>query len=263
MSNLHEILLNNKTRVMSILTSSYHFSKLYSARYFKTSAEKKTPDETFRIPKNLNAREGWAYITWPIISGALEVLNIDTRHRARVLGNAISKDSPKTSRSRTYAAGVALAGSVQVYVAEASKLVHPEPNDEKYYLKKTLRGMGDLVVAQMDPSAASPPSNPSIVFGSSTFEDRTLFFAMDVTREFPLRGLDMELTVPLEMANFERKMPDCLRAALHFAQVVSNETERRARKEAAVKSMQTTGTSLDPVSSLKVAENPLGPVSIL
>ncbi|KAF9574250.1 hypothetical protein EC968_007174 [Mortierella alpina] len=229
-------------RYLSVIFENYE-------RYFKHHED---------IANNMNEREGWGNITWPIISGALDVLDIKTRSfEVRVEGNQITRHfEEKGAKNRIMADGIGLSGSTQLYVAEASKLSDAELGKKDKDFQKLLRAMGDLAINHIETSkATSPPSKAPAVFGSYSFRNRTRFYVMDVTNNIPLRQLDMMIIVPLTQQDFTTMMPNCLRVALRFAWTVLQEIRMR-------ESLGTAETPLDPADNTHALDESLSSMSI-
>ncbi|CAO3566174.1 unnamed protein product [Mortierella alpina] len=225
------------------------------------------------VPDSINEREGWGNITWPIISGALDVFDVETRSfEVEIEGNGITRHFKENGvQCKIQADGVGLLGLTQVYVAEASQLLKAEAEKEREDFQKVVRAMGDLAIDHMETTVVtSPPPKTSVVYGSQSFKNRTRFFAMDVTPEFQLKLLDEEMVVPVTKAKFTSMMPACLRTALNFARAVSDETKkRRACMEAPAESLTASSTmsaampSLDLVSATANSSSALSTVQTI
>ncbi|KAF9945066.1 hypothetical protein BGZ70_004083 [Mortierella alpina] len=217
------------------------------ARYFKHHKGK--------FPDKISEREGWGNITWPIISGALDILDIDTRSfEVMVKGNEITRHFKAIGdKCSIMADGVGISGSSQIYVAEASQLLKADFSKKEDDYQKLMRAMGDLAIEHRKTKVASPSPTASTVYGSQSYKDRTRFFAMDATTSIPLRQLDLMMIVPLTEADFPRMLPNCLRVALRFAWIISQEHKMResmdeeAKDSSNVPIVQAAETSLNLV----------------
>ncbi|KAF9945027.1 hypothetical protein BGZ72_001759 [Mortierella alpina] len=192
---------------------SKHFRKVETSKAGKDALKASPDSKTVADESSQPSRKSKVPTAAKDLSGSSQVVGSETSNSS---GNSI-----------TFAAGVGLSGSSQIYVAEGSKLYKAGPAKEIAGLEKVLRSMGDLVESQRKTSATSPHLT---IFGSSSFKERTRFYSMDVTSKFTARQLDMEMTVPLNAAQFASMMPNCMRAALLFALAVSQENKRRQDK---------------------------------
>ncbi|KAF8925841.1 hypothetical protein BGZ47_003017, partial [Haplosporangium gracile] len=155
------------------------------------------------IPRTINEREGFGFITWPFIQGALSLLNIPTRcFEIPVVGTKERKNHGldlfvETEEQGLMADGVALFGDHQIYLAEASLIYEPKLDKQVKDKFKMARCMRDSWNSQIRSIAreAVPPTGLS-VFGSTSFDDETMFYAMDFAGTYRLKQVGRML-VPL------------------------------------------------------------------
>ncbi|KAF9117373.1 hypothetical protein BGW39_002253, partial [Mortierella sp. 14UC] len=157
-----------------------------------------------QVPGNLNEREGFGDLTWPFIRGALTLVGIRSRcFEIPIVGTKERKNygrdlSMDIEEQASMADGVALFGKHQIYMAEAS-LIHDAKQDKESRDKfKVVRCMRDSWNSQIRSIAReSMPPKGLAVFGSTSFEDETKFYAMDFVGVYRLREVG-RMFVPLE-----------------------------------------------------------------
>ncbi|KAG9063135.1 hypothetical protein KI688_004735 [Linnemannia hyalina] len=187
----------------------------------------------YTVSRNLNEREGFGDLTWPFIRGALTLVGIRSRcYEIPVAGTKERKNygrdlSAETEEQASMADGVALFEDHQIYIAEAS-LIHEPKQDKEFKDKfKVVRCMRDSWNCQIRSIAReSVPSKDLSVFGSTSFEDETKFYAMDFIGTYRLREVGRML-VPLRKSHFATRMETCVKTCLKFALDLEEETIRR------------------------------------
>lgn len=205
------------------VTDPYMFISI-SSHYFRTCNE---------IPRTINEREGFGFITWPFIQGALSLLNIPTRcFEIPVIGTKERKNHGldlfvETEEQASMADGVALFGDHQIFLAEASLIYEPKLDKQVKDKFKLVRCMRDSWNSQIRSIAreAMPPTGLS-VFGSISFGDETKFYAMDFAGTYRLRQVGRML-VPLSKAHFGSRMEASVKSCLRFALHLQDEIKRR------------------------------------
>jgi ribosomal protein L24 len=196
---------------------------LYSSHYFAFQDS---------IPTDLNEREGFVAFTWSFIRGALTLCKIKSRSlEVSVHGVKERKNQGKgrtdTQESATKADGVGICKEGQIYVAEAALLQNAKFDKEHDDSWKVKRAMRDSWISQVKAicNTALPPSGMR-VFGSSSFNAETKFYAMDFAGAFRLYQIN-KMTVPLEKESFAPLMRICLTRCLEFGLYLLWEIERR------------------------------------
>lgn len=135
--------------------------------------------------------------------------------------------SAETEEQASMADGVALFENHQIYMAEAS-LIHEPKLDKEFKDKfKVVRCMRDSWNCQIRSIAREfvPPVGLT-VFGSTSFQDETKFYALDYVGTYRLRQCGRML-VPLRRSHFATRMETCVRTCLRFALDLQEETIRR------------------------------------
>ncbi|KAF9548023.1 hypothetical protein EC957_007306 [Mortierella hygrophila] len=190
-------------------------------------------DFSDQVSRNLNEREGFGDLTWPFIRGALTLVGIRSRcFEIPVAGTKERKNygrdlSAETEEQASMADGVGLFEDHQIYIAEAS-LIHEPKQDKEFKDKfKVVRCMRDSWNCQIRSIAReSVPPQDFSVFGSTSFEDETKFYAMDFIGTYRLREVGRML-VPLRKSHFATRMETCVKTCLKFALDLEEETIRR------------------------------------
>ncbi|KAF9408564.1 hypothetical protein BGZ94_002270, partial [Podila epigama] len=124
--------------------------------------------------------------------------------------------------------GVAYFEDHQIYIAEASLIHEPKLDKEVKDKFKVVRCLRDTWNSHIRSIAreAVPPAGLT-VFGSTSFEDETKFYAMDFAGTYRLRQVGRML-VPSRKSHFVRRMESCVRTCLKFALDLEEETIRRS-----------------------------------
>lgn len=189
------------------------------------------------MPGDLNEREGFGDFTWPFIRGALTLVGIRSRHfEVPVEGTKARKNFRRdlmveAKESGAMADGVAFFEDHQIYMAEASQICGARSEKGPMDKFKVVRSMRDSWNTQIQAIAQEykPPAELT-VFGSRSFKDETLFFAMDFTGTYRLKEVG-RMFVPLRKSHFSRRMENCIRTCLKFALLLKEETTRRSLVE--------------------------------
>ncbi|KAF9332586.1 hypothetical protein BG006_004540 [Podila minutissima] len=201
--------------MQSILLSYFH--------YFKFDSE---------VPSSLNEREAFVDCTWSFIRGAFTMANIPTRMlEIAINGNKDRKVQLKVKGERQDCArkadGVGFHAHQQIYIAE-SALIYGATQDKKDEdAWKSKRALRDSWVSQIKAiSQTSHPRSGMSVFGSTSHNGETQFFAMDYKGLFRVRTLT-SMMVPMQATSFAPGMQHCILACLEFVLHILDESERR------------------------------------
>ncbi|KAK3830040.1 MAG: hypothetical protein J3R72DRAFT_260609 [Linnemannia gamsii] len=207
--------------------AEYIHGILYSySKYFRFSD---------RIPADLREHEGFADMTWTVIGGALTLAGVETRYlevpvkAVEERKNAHRNPFLDTKAQAHMADGVAFRGPYQIYLAEASALSQSETGkraEDEFKLKRDLRDIFQSQLKDICEDGLLPPRSMS-VFGSTSFNARTTFYALDfmgVFRLHEVRSMIMPLT---KTGGFTPRLKRCVLVCLEVALMIKEELERR------------------------------------
>ncbi|KAG9061128.1 hypothetical protein KI688_007758 [Linnemannia hyalina] len=197
--------------------------KEISFHYFKFDSE---------IPSSLNEREVFVDCTWSFIRGAFTMADIPTLMlEIATNGNKDRKVQMKVRGERQDCArkadGVGFHASQQIYIAE-SALIYGATQDKKDEdAWRSRRALRDSWVSQIKATSQTPhPRSGMSVFGSTSHNGETQFFAMDYKGLFRVRTLT-SMMVPMQAMSFAPGIQHCILACLEFVLHVLDESERR------------------------------------
>ncbi|KAF9953861.1 hypothetical protein BGZ70_000094 [Mortierella alpina] len=184
------------------------------------------------VPSFLNEREAFVDLTWSFIRGAFTMAQIQTRMLEVSLSGSKERKTQTRSRGERQevarkADGVAFHEQHQIYIAE-SALIYGATQDKKDEdAWKAKRALRDSWVSQIKAiSQSAHPRRGMSVFGSTSHNRETVFFALDYRGVFRVRTL-ASMTMPMQAASFAAGMQQCIWACLEFVLHVLEETERR------------------------------------
>ncbi|KAF9912504.1 hypothetical protein EC991_010591 [Linnemannia zychae] len=222
-----DALAASRAESMQDPVAEYIHGILYSySKYFRFSD---------RIPTDLREHEGFADMTWTVIGGALTLAGVETRYlevpvkAVEERKNAHRNPFLDTKAQAHMADGVAFRGPCQIYLAEASALSQSESGkraEDEFKLKRDLRDIFQSQLKDICEDGLLPPRS-MCVFGSTSFNARTTFYALDfkgVFRLHEVRSIIMPLT---KAGGFTPRLKRCVLVCLEVALMIKEELERR------------------------------------
>ncbi|KAF9280633.1 hypothetical protein BGZ68_007115 [Mortierella alpina] len=184
------------------------------------------------IPSHLNEREAFVDCTWSFIRGAFTAAGIQTRMlEVAISGSKERKTQVKSRGERLEVArkadGVGMHDQHQIYIAESALIYGATQDKMDEDCWKSKRALRDSWVSQIKAiSQDAHPRTGMSVFGSTSHNRQTQFFAMDYKGVFRVRTLT-SMTMPVQADSFAAGMQQCILACLEFVLHVLDETERR------------------------------------
>ncbi|KAF9919045.1 hypothetical protein FBU30_011181 [Linnemannia zychae] len=186
------------------------------------------------LPHTLGEREGFGFLTWTFIRGALTLVGIPSRcFELPIVGSKERKNhgrdlSVEAEVQASMADAVALSEGHQIYLAEAGLIHNPkldkEPQD-KFKLARCLRDSWNSQIRSI--ARESIPPTGLTVFGSTSFRDETKFLALDYVGTYRLRQMGRML-IPLRKSHFAKRVEACVIMSLRFALNIREEIVRRS-----------------------------------
>ncbi|KAG0299192.1 hypothetical protein BGZ97_003830 [Linnemannia gamsii] len=207
--------------------AEYIHGILYSySKYFRFSD---------RIPADLREHEGFSDMTWAVIGGALTLAGVETRYlevpvkAVEERKNAHRNPFLDTKAQAHMADGVAFRGPYQIYLAEASALSQSDTNkrsEDEFKLKRDLRDTFQSQLKDICEDGLLPPRSMR-VFGSTSFNARTMFYALDFMGVFRLHEI-RSMILPLNKStDFTLRLKRCVLVCLEVALMIKEELDRR------------------------------------
>ncbi|KAF9118398.1 hypothetical protein BGW39_001221 [Mortierella sp. 14UC] len=226
-SSFDDALAASRAESMQDPAAEYIHGILYSySKYFRFSD---------RIPADLREHEGFADMTWTVIGGALTLAGVETRYlevpvkAVEERKNAHRNPFLDTKAQAHMADGVAFRGPYQIYLAEASALSQSESGkraEDEFKLKRDLRDIFQSQLKDICEDGLLPPRS-MCVFGSTSFNARTTFYALDFMGVFRLHEV-RSMILPLNKAGgFIPRLKRCVLVCLEVALMIKEELERR------------------------------------
>lgn len=125
--------------------------------------------------------------------------------------------------------GVAFRGPYQNYVAEASALTQSDTSkraEDEFKLKRDLRDTFQSQLKDICEDGLLPPRSMR-VFGSTSFNARTMFYALDFMGVFRLHEIRSMILPLSKTADFTLRLKRCVLASLEVALMIKEELDRR------------------------------------
>ncbi|KAF9341082.1 hypothetical protein BGZ91_011061 [Linnemannia elongata] len=211
--------------------AEYIHGILYSySKYFRFSD---------RIPADLREHEGFSDMTWTVIGGALTLAGVETRYlevpvkAVEERKNAHRNPFLDTKAQAHMADGVAFRGPYQIYLAEASALTQSDTSkraEDEFKLKRDLRDTFQSQLKDICEDGLLPPRSMR-VFGSTSFNARTMFYALDFMGVFRLHEIRSMILPLSKTADFTLRLKRCVLACLEVALMIKEELDRRESAE--------------------------------
>ena len=137
------------------------------------------------------------------------------------------KARTESQESAPRADGIGLCKEGQIYIAEAALIQNAKVDKEHDDSWKVKRAMRDSWISQMKALCKTAlPHTGMRVFGSSSFNAETKFYALDFSGAFRLYQIN-KMTIPLEKESFAPLMRACLTRCLEFGLYLLWEIESR------------------------------------
>jgi hypothetical protein len=174
-------------------------------------------------------------MTWTVIGGALTLANVETRYlevpvrAVEERKNAHRNPFLDTKAQAHMADGVAFRGPYQIYLAEASALAQSDTGkraEDEFKLKRDLRDTFQSQLKDICEDGLLPPRS-MCVFGSTSFNARTTFYALDFMGVFRLHEVRSMILPLTKAADFILRLKRCVLVCLEVALMIKEELDRR------------------------------------